>query len=185
MITTTAIVATDYYGYISHEGIPIGFCALNKTVRTLDQSMLRHTLKKLLVKPDRTIIVMGESSWKEVQGTKLADQIPASTLICTAGTEGVTLDDRFHPYVETDTLSEARRWIYSYALDSNVDQIIVLGGKSVYKAFQDHYSDVYHACIKAGIGKRGDKQWFIPSSKTVDVLYDDNDMRLQRIIYEG
>lgn len=181
MIRTTAIVATDFYGYISHSGVPVGFRALNRSVRSLDQSFLRSTLTNLFHQSNCPLVVMGEISWKAIQDTKLSDCIPYATHICTAGQEGVMLDDRFNPHVESDTLAEARRKICGYALDKGVDQIIVLGGKSVYKAFQHHYSEVYHAIIKAGIGRGDDKQWIIPSTKNADVLYDDTDIRFQRL----
>lgn len=184
MIRTTAIVATDYYGYISHSGVPVGFRALNRSVRSLDQSFLRSTLTNLMHQSNHPLVVMGETSWKAIQGTKLFDCIPSTTHICTAGQEGVTLGDRFNPHVESDTLAEARRKIYGYALDKGVDQIIVLGGKSVHRAFQYHYSEVYHAIIKAGIGKGDDKQWIIPCTENVDVLYDDADIRFQRLFSE-
>lgn len=158
-IKTVGVLLTDKEGSIvGEEGKP-AFAFMPSSVRALDQAIMRRTIQT----QENPIIVIGETTFNEIKNGRLGKMLSAMKApIFVSSKQGVRLYEQedqkdaasiwdFQDGV--DTKEELRRIVYAAAYagstqgkqDSNIPYtIVVLGGHSVYAAFNYHYTHVHH-----------------------------------------
>lgn len=170
-INVVGVVATDQKDRIAINGLPVSF-QVNYVTRSLDQSILRSVIHGLSADssalydsdlPGNTLVVMGSHTHEELINTRLLDAIVSKGFIrlvsSPTGCSFVLPDGQLLQYHNTiksikypegcdpraALLEAAMGWAYNHP---EIENILVLGGNSVYLAFSEHYSVIHSCSIK-------------------------------------
>lgn len=167
-VEVVGIAATDQHHNIAVDGKPVAFLA-NATTRKLDQSVLRSILRgkgfgietshgdfglNFPYQNDSSLVVIGEGTFLELKNSMLGQIIRDSGcgILASSATEYT-----FHAMNESksfgwDTSYSTKEQLLEVALrevyEHDIDQIIVLGGVSVYEAFAGHYTEFHESTFK-------------------------------------
>ena len=184
MIPVFGFVATDYDGTLAINNKPVGF-SCPKAASALDQAFLRRGIG-LICEQGKPLAVIGERSYHQIKGTKLWQLLQTYNLpIFVSGESACGLDSPDKPYKSDDTLKEMRQRAFTTALDEGCDSMIVLGGRSVYVAFDECYDSIQHTVFRARFNEAEPYRWDIPNEYQQEVvLYDDTDMLVQVMTYQ-
>lgn len=170
-INTIGVILTDTNGSIvSDDGKPT-FMHMPKSVRALDQAIMN----RVILDNPYSLIVIGENTFHEIRDkdTKLAQSIKRSqSKVLVSSSYGAELYNRLGAtsdrpsktwtYETDNPKEELQRIAYSIAYQGfndafggptdHIPEIIILGGHSVYEAFNFHYTEVYHNKFNGDIG---------------------------------
>lgn len=202
MIDIIGIVATAPDGSINTEnGSPIFMDKdIDRSIAKMDQAFIRRTIETIFWR-GRTIFVMGENAIDEIRGTLLERSILSSACgmiisgksvvtysnCYTGGGTGAKIDKSIVP----DESGDLKTFAITCALEDGVDQIVVLGGRTVYTSFSGHYTEFYNSTFSQSTGNGMKKidnldiRMGIGEVKREQLYYDDRYKALKSYITKG
>lgn len=132
------IVAMDSDNHIAYNGMPVGH-AYSKEARDLDFRVLKRYLRDI---QENDVVVIGENTYG--QTSRLLEDNALIYQAVTSSKQGVhVLGERFYEFQEgDDTLATVQQMAFSAAMENDSRNIHVLGGVSVYKAFERVYDEL-------------------------------------------
>lgn len=135
------IAAVDLNGNIEWQGKPIG-AAFDEYSNSLDSTIIKNYCRDQIAPYD--VVVVGENTWRK-SGALYNHLHDGALIVSNAHGASVHTSDRIdpHQYVYRegdDSLAVLQQLAFKYALSHAANTIHVLGGVSVYRAFERVYT---------------------------------------------
>lgn len=157
-----AIVATDLSGYICDGDSNLITRYSDELTQKLDRRILTEYVSNWREGGD-ALFVVGNNTW-EAMGGKLRGII-GSYVIVSHEDHCTYMNER----IEYTNSSSLFNYCAELSIRRDLQDVIVLGGRSVYYAFRGHYSSVVHCTVKTNKATSGKKVLVKPDGHEVDL----------------